>query len=259
MGNIRQDSLDRYYENLGFLNKLNSFSFGFSVVLSFCILFMDGHPRISSWINILFITITLVYFITNNYSSLYLMRDGENKRRTHLIANSFNVSLDSEETALYYNNEEEPSIRKLAAHTLENTLFTVANTEEMLKIERAKILVYLLIWFIVLLNRESSLEYLAVIGQTLFSTSILTNWIKLEILNNNCKKLYRELYNLFLQIRGETNLDSVTTARFIDMIMEYECLKAGMGISLSTKIFIKKINPKYTPKWNKIKKDLLIK
>ena len=47
-------------------------------------------------------------FILDNYLGVFKLPDVEDKRRVHLLSQSFGVPLDYEQTNLYYNNNLEP-------------------------------------------------------------------------------------------------------------------------------------------------------
>lgn len=178
----RIDSINSYFVSVKLFNRISIFLFWLSIAISFAVLFLSGYPLLKSWTNVIFILVTLLYFTCSNFLALYLTRKSENKRRTHLLSNSFDIPLDDEETNKYYNNNEIPSIRKFGINVFENSLFTSKTTNRMLIMETLKIFIYIIIWIFLMLNRNTSLDLLTIVGQTLFSTSIITNWIRLLIL-----------------------------------------------------------------------------
>lgn len=252
--NERYDSLDKYYDNK-ILDKINIFLFWSSVILSFALLYLSN-PTYKTWGNVLFILVTILLFACDNFLNLYLLRRAENKRRVHLLSNAFNVPMDNEETNKYYNNNQEPSILKLGANAFENSLFTSRVSKVMVINKGIIILISVTIWLALMLFRETSLELLGIIGLTLFSSNIFTNWLRVLILYIDTERIYEDFHHLFLQLANEDNV--VFKARILNLVIRYECTKASMGANLSTKIF-NKLNPEISLEWEKIKKKLSIK
>ncbi|MDG0792059.1 hypothetical protein OMP38_15200 [Cohnella ginsengisoli] len=202
-----------------------------------------------------FVVATFLYAFFSNLTSLYFLRKAETKRATHLISNSLNVSLDEEETNLYYNNRQVPSIVRLGLNVFENSLHSKGTASIMVKRNLSVILVYLVIWLFMLLNRESSLDLLALLSQTLLTTTIITNFIKLVVLMFGFERSFQDCRNLFLTGIQET---PEFYARILQIFTYYESLKASMGITLSSRIFDKYVNPTSTIKWEQIKHNLQI-
>lgn len=253
--NERIDSLEEHYEKLNLVDKFNNRLFWLVAFLSLLIFFLKEYQEIRTVVTYIFIISTILYFIVDNYLSIYLIPSVEGKRRLHLISKSLDIPLDSETTNKYYNNNIEPSILKLGANIFENTLFAKEVTLRMCVIERIKILLYVLFWVAALLFRTYDLEFLSIISQTLFATTLLTKWLKLEFLRSKNEQIYKCLYDLFL-LYNENN-DEKLIAKFLDCFVSYESAKAYSGIKQSSKIFFE-INDKYSEVWEKIKENLNI-
>lgn len=250
MSTERIDTIEKYFKPLLALDKLAEALQWASIVLSFVLLYEGGQLTASkSALNVIFIVITLLYFVISNFSSLYLARRAQNKRMTHLLSNSFGVSLDDEETNLYYNNSQAPSITKLGINVFENSLFSKVISSNMVVRERYKIGVFMVLSIILVIIRTTSIELLVVIAQTMLTTTILTNWVKLEILNHGFEVVYESCRRLFLN--GSTR-SVLYTSQILDLVMKYEALKASMGVNLSSSIF-HKINAETTAEWERIK------
>lgn len=217
------------------------------------IFFLNGYQLARVTLTYIFIITTVLFFIADNYLSIYLIPSVEGKRRVHLLSKSLDVPLDYETTQKYYNNHIEPSILKLGAHIFENSLFAKEVTARMCTIERRKILLYAVIWITSLTIRTVNLEFIAIISQTLFASTLLTKWLKLEYLRIKNEQLYNCLYDLFLLRRD--NEDARVSAKFLDYFVSYEAAKAYSGIKQSSKIFFQ-INDEYTEEWERIKQKL---
>lgn len=251
----RVDTIERYFKLVNKFNIISVVLFWGSIFLSIVLLFLDKVEGIKYGISIAFIIITFVYFIVSNILSLYLLRNAQNRRRTHLLRNSLHVQLDNERTQLYYNNNQAPSIGKLGINTFENSLFTWRVTANMVKVERVKVCVYLIIWLSAMLIRTTNLDLIAIIAQTLLTTGLLTNWIKLEILKRECECIFNEFRQFFLMNRQ--TIDEHMQGLILNLVFRYESIVANMGVHLSSKVF-HKINPYVTEEWEEIKQGLNI-
>lgn len=252
----RVDSLDKYYEQLNLVDLFCTVLFWLNATVSILIFFLNRYHIASVVLTYIFIITTLLYFISDNYLSIYLIPSVEGKRRVHLISKSLDVPLDNEITDKYYNNNLEPSILKLGAHIFENSLFAKEVTSRMCSIERKKILIYSLTWLFALLLRTTDLELIAIISQTLFASTIITKWLKLEFLRSENEQMYQCLYDLFLLHKEENDIK--LSAKLLDCFVSYESTKAYSGIKQSSKIFFE-INDRYTKEWEQIKEKLDIK
>lgn len=253
MSRERIDSLDKYYEQLNFVDSISDILFWINVLVSILIFFLRSYLDVRTVLTYIFIINTVLYFIIDNYLSICLIPSVEEKRRVHLITKSLDVPLDNEMTNKYYNNDLEPSILKLGAHIFENSLFAKEVTIRMCSQQRKKILIYVILWFGALLLRNVNLEFLAIVSQTLFATTLLTKWLKLESLRTKNEQIYKCLYDLFL-INKDKN-DVKLSAKFLECFVSYESAKAYSGIKQSSKIFFE-INDKYTKEWEQIKEKL---
>ncbi|MEK5061864.1 hypothetical protein BK126_15035 [Paenibacillus sp. FSL H7-0326] len=256
MSTQRVDTVEKYFKPLLTSDKLSNWLLYTSIVLSFVLLYVGESATLKSILNVFFIVVTLLYFAASNVTSLYLARRAQNKRMTHLISNSFGVSLDDEETNLYYNNTQNPSVTRLGINVFENSLFSKTTASRMVVGERIKIAVYIVLSVVLIINRNTSLELLAIIAQTLLTTTILTNLIKLEIIRHGFETIYDACRTLFLNRSVNANAE-LFTGQVLDIVMKYEILKASMGINLSSGIF-HKINAETTIEWEKVKRKLEI-
>ncbi|MFE4572514.1 hypothetical protein [Paenibacillus chitinolyticus] len=252
MSTQRKDTLEKYFKPLLTSDKLSNALLWLSIALSFFLLYVGDSPKLKSTLNVIFIVITLLYFVISNFTSLYLARRAQNKRMTHLISNSFGVLLDDEETNLYYNNSQNPSVTRLGINVFENALFSNTIAAKMVIAERIKIGSFVVLSVILMSYRSTSLELLAIIAQTLLTTTILTNWVKLEILRHGFEVIYDSCRTLFL---NSSTRDDLFTSQIFNVVMKYEILKASMGINLSSAIF-HKVNAETTVEWERIKTKL---
>lgn len=249
----RIDTVNGYFEKVTRVNFWSSLLFWATIFCSFIIFFTSKVPNINSTLNIIYIVITVIYCFISNWLSLFMLREAQSRRRVHLLSDSLGVRLDDEETNLYYNNSQIPSVSRLGVNVFENTLFTWRVTEEMAKRERIKVSLYLLIWLIIVLNRNIDLNFISIIAQTIFTTGLIINHIKLEILRNSCSQLFKEFRQFFLTNGLSTN--DQFSAVLLNVVFRYETVVASMGVHLSSKVF-HKINPTVSIEWETIKENL---
>ncbi|WP_411685015.1 hypothetical protein [Aeromonas caviae] len=253
----RIDSLDRHYDPINKIDLLSRVLFWINVVLTVAVYFLDDYDWAKSVLTGLVIITTLLYFAVDNYLGISLIPSVEEKRRTHTLTNSFGVPLDNERTNKYYNNTLEPSLLKLGANIFESSLFASRVTSEMAKQERWKMLLLGLVWVVSLMIRNTDIEFISIIAQTLFASTLLSAYFKLEFLRKKNEDIYNCLYGIFLQRgQGGTNEESIS-ARIIDCFVKYESAKAYSGVKQSTKIF-SKIKPEVDEEWEQIKHNLKI-
>lgn len=249
----RFDSLDKYYKQIDRYQVTSTILFWFNALISLLIFFENGIETLKSFFTISFIVMTVLYFVVDNYLSVFLIPNVEEKRRTHLLSNSLGIQLDNETTNLYYNNDIQPSIVRLGANVLENSLFAKRVTGEMLKRETIIIFIYAIIWIVCLSIRNTDIELVSIASQTLFASTIIPSWVKLLMLHNQNERIHNELYRLFLMKKDTPQ--KILFPLVIDSFVKYESAKAYSGVKQSTKIF-HKINPEVTREWEQIKNTL---
>jgi hypothetical protein len=182
-----------------------------------------------------------------------LVPKAERIRRKQLLSDAFNTHLTHDRTSLYYNNEYSPSVQRLGANTMENSLFSKEIAYKMLVRKRWIVGFYLVAWLFAFALRHSSLELITWITQLVFSGEIIAGWLKLECLCFRHERTYEQLHAHFLNGIGGDHPRAI--ANVLDAFVEYESAKASAGALLSSKIF-NKLNPELTKKWEQIRNDL---
>ena len=247
----RVDGLETYYNPIERIETIHSVLFWTSATLSFAVLYSRFIPwqSIQDVPKLLFAAIVVVHLVLVLYLKFHLIPIAEGKRRKQLLSDSFNVPLTPEQTQAYYNNPLAPSIQRLGANVLENAFFAKAICGKMAVWERVKVLVYLVVWIIVALWRNTSLDILVVVTQTLFSGEIFARLISLEVLRHRNEDLFEELYHEFLH---KIDFCSPTgTACILDAFATYEAAKASASLKQSTSVFMA-LNPDLTRQWTSI-------
>jgi hypothetical protein len=153
----------------------------------------------------------------------------------------------------YYNSPLRKSMTRLASTTLENTLFTNTVLSRMLKRERIGAGIYLTIFLLLLAFRNTSLNWLVFLAQSLFSAHVVTKWFQMERFRFRTAQVHEQLRQFFLQ-GGRTkdpNGIPIVLAAFTD----YECAKDEAAMPLDTRIF-RQINDATSTRWEEMRKAL---
>lgn len=250
----RYDSLDMKYKPIIVLNKYTNRLFWISAFLSLVLYYLRSPKEIAQFFTIIYIVATIAYFSISSVLNIYLIPRVENMRRRHLLSNSFGIALDTEVTHCYYNNNLDPSIIKLGANILENSFFAKSVTARMLVFERTKVVIYLIIWIIAMLLRDVDINLISIVAQTLFTSTIISNYLRLESLRAENERIWEELYSLYLTKGISSN---IMIPKILDNVIRYEAAKAYSGIIQSTRIF-NKLNEDLSLQWNDIRSNLNI-
>lgn len=128
---------------------------------------------------------------------------------------------------------------------LENSFYSHDSVAQMAKIERIKIAAYVLLYALVILNRNTDLATIAIAAQIVFSEQIVSRWLRLEWLRRECERTYDDLYPQF-QTKGQMDAFS------IEALGRYEIAKATAAISLSSRVF-ERSSDRTNADWAKIR------
>ena len=106
-------------------------------------------------------------------------------------------------------------------------------------------------WLALVLCREVNLSWIFITSQVLFSEEVLSKYIRLEWLRQRTKRLYSSVYRLFQTNMEQKDFEVYTLENFVI----YEKIKAGLGVTLSSKIFTN-LNDELSVEWDAIRKPL---
>lgn len=247
----RVDEISKYYKISDVLDKTANVLFYILALLAVALPF-SKQEYIRSIVSVLFVVLAVAYFILRYSDILIFMPYADKMRRKQLLSDSFALSLVHESTEEYYNNTYVPSVKRLGANILENSLFSQRVLEAMLLHERIKVGLYFMLWVAALASRNICQDVVIVISQSVFSAEVLARWISMEILRSRYSEVYNGLYKIFLTKQHES---TEAMPLILDEFSSYECAKAAAWVRLSSKIFFK-INPEVTIEWGKIKTKL---
>ncbi|MDD3019645.1 MAG: hypothetical protein PHX61_01530 [Alphaproteobacteria bacterium] len=239
-----------YYEPIEYTERWTFILFFIGGILSFSPLLVEFIPSyIYKAVQIVFLCTVMALFILNHVLRLYLIPQAEESRVQDFLSSAYGIQLIQDTTKKYYNNEEKFSSRKAALQLLENLFFTKCVSAEMLKCMRPFFYVYLISWVMLISCREVSLDWVFIASQVVFSEEVLSKYIRLEYLRHRAGKLYDEVYRLFQTTQSHFEIYA------LEKFVIYEKVKAGLGITLSSKVF-NKLNDELSIRWTTICKSL---
>lgn len=244
---------EKYFRPLEIAEKWSDRLFYLTAILSIAALLIEEttHPSLNAGIQIIFVVAVIIAFVLGQAIRLHLIPRSQDRRIQDFLSTAYNVPLSHEQTTAYYNNDQADSLKKIGAQVLENSLFSKEIAREMVKISRLQTAIYVTVWVIAVLNRNSSLAFGAAVAQAVFSEQILSRWFRLEWLRSRFEKTYNDLYRLF---QTQPAADKFS-AMALESFTTYETAKAIGGITLSAKIF-ERLNPKLSQEWEQIKRTL---
>ena len=253
----RIDELEKYYQPIETIEVWIIRLFWSCVLLSIAVLYSDTIP--TQWAQqipgIIFVFVVLTHFILSLYNRFCLIPSAERQRRKQLLSDSFQVPLTPESTQGYYNNPIAPSIARLGANILESAFFAKRICAEMAKRERIKIWSYIIIWISIMVCRNTSIGFILILTQFIFSGEIIVKWLNLEVLRSRNEKIYNNLYSVFLHQVDLTKNSGISD--ILNSFASYEAAKEAASIKQSSKIFFK-LNEELSKEWELICRKLKI-
>lgn len=217
--------------------------------LSALLLIWDDH-RIAAIVQPLLVVLSFAGFLAG-LAIRWSQTEGNRKLRQSQIRDAFGVPLGAKPRDAYYNNPEAPSLRRLALTTLENTKFTAAVLAAMLFWKRIIGTGYLLLFVLLLSVRETSLGWVAIAAQTLFSGGLLLDWLAMERFRSRTNAAREQLLQHFATT-GAGEVTQAGTAVFLAAFSEYECAKDEAALPLESGTF-RRLNPQLSQDWEEEK------
>ncbi|MDE3099498.1 MAG: hypothetical protein KGJ88_08480 [Verrucomicrobiota bacterium] len=179
--------------------------------------------------------------------------EGNRILRATQLSDAFGAGIGEMPRNDYYNNELLKTARRLAATTLENTLFTKNILLRMLIRERLKIALYAVVLLVLLVYRSTPTGWLLLLSQTLFSADLILKWMRLERFRLRTCRVYAELEQFFLQ--GGDTKKSNDMAILLSAFTDYECAKDEAVIPLDQKTF-NQLNGTLSKRWEEMQQRL---
>jgi hypothetical protein len=240
----------KYYAPLALAERISDILFWSAALLSIFALLIEktSWPMVYDLVQIAFAVSVVGVFLSGLTIRLYWSSRAQEKRMSDFVSYAFDVPLIPEMSKDYFDNAETEPFRRIAAALLENTLFTKAILQRMLRNERVKVSLYALLWLISVLYRATDLALVTGIAQVVLSEQIISRWMRMEWLRGRAEGVYEDIYGLIQAAKGTGSKEF--RARTIEGLLRYETSKSHAGVSLSPSIF-KKLNSTLSIEWRK--------
>lgn len=244
-----------YYNALERAENIANALFYFGAVISIASLFITKEklPELYSFIMVVFAVTVILIFIIGISIRLYFLPRAEDNRRREFFGKAYDISLIHEKTEGYYNNDQVEPMRRIAAQVLENSWFSKNITLRMLRIERGKVVIYFMVWFVCIYWRNADFGLMLAVSQAVFSEQVIAKYIRLEWLRSRCEDTYDRTRNLFTSCASGASFNAMA----VDLCSFYETSKANAAITFPSSTFTK-MNHRLSEEWGRIRLDLNI-
>lgn len=253
-GNIGDDVMSDYrndvnndYNKCIFLEKVITYLFLAILILSIVNTYINNEFAVY-----FIVFLNIAYVVISFINDIYFINIAENERRKTNISDSFKVNITSKKTNLYYNNQCEPSIKKMGVNSFESTLYTKNTLSKMMLYNSIKTFLLGVMWIMIIVKVEN-VNIFQITTELFFSAEVLLALIKNIYYYFETKKLYDNFYYQFITKKYNENEDLPIILQYI---LEYECLKSYCHFLLSEKIFEKdksKLKEEWTDTLREIK------
>lgn len=235
-------------------DKCGTAVFYFVFAISSVLLAFEG-PKVESFGHPALIVAAALAITCTVVTTIY-QTEGNRALRATQLSDALGAGMGEDIRQDYYNNLLPQSIRRLAATTLENTLFTKEILSKMAVKQRFKGGFYFILLVALLVYRETPTNWLLMLAQTLFSADLLLKWIRLERFRVRANRVHQHLSQFFLQNGDPTRPNDM--AVLLGAFTDYECAKDEAVMPLEDKIF-KRLNPELSRKWQELQERLRIR
>lgn len=243
----------KYFEPLARANFWSDVAFYLAAVLSVLVVLIpkEVHPVVYSNTQVAFLTTAVAGFVLSLGGRLYWGPRAQAQRSDEFLSSGLDINLTYDRTQGYYNNDETEPFRRMGMQLLENSLFSQAVTRKMCRGERLLVSVYVLIWLIILTNRDTPIDLVVAISLVLFSEQLISRIFRLEWLRIQFENTHSAVYRLF----QSDDRSKVFQACVLSHFVKYENAKANSCIMTSTSIF-EGLNEELSIEWEAIKKTI---
>lgn len=179
---------------------------------------------------------------------LYFFPRAQRARLRDFLSHAYDKPLPQKRSVNYYNNSATTTPARVAAQVLESTFFTKSLLLRMCTRERAAVAVYIIVYCIALLYRNTDPSWLSIGAQVLFSEQILSRLGRLEWFRAKSESIYDNLHALLLAKK-------TAGAEPVEALAWYEIVKATSAVSVSSGDFEAK-RQELNAEWEDIRRAL---
>lgn len=240
---------EKYFQAVETGERCSDILFYVGCVLSFITVFVERshHPRFYDATVVVFLLVTIAFFVIGIVTRLYLLPRAGDKRMQDFLSSTFGLNLTHERTEGYYNNDFTAPIKRLVAQLLENAFFTKSISLKMVRVERLKVFCYGVTWCVCVAYRRTDLGVILAATQAIFSEQIISKWIRLEWLRHRSETIFDNGYKLLQRVPAKDQFLAAT----LELLVLYESTKANAATTLSARIF-NDCNDELSNEWSSI-------
>lgn len=246
----RRDDVSKCYKKTNVVGIIINALFYLNLFLSLLILIFD---KLTIYILPVLIVCSLLTPLLSLLDDCWLWYEAEATRRASCIENAFGIDITNLNVEGYYNNEQQPSLKKYELNTFENIFFSKSISEKMLIPAGIKSTIIFIVFILICIKMKNE-NIILLIAQTAFSANYICGFVSLWVYRIRLNNLFEMFYKTFVTvgIKGKN-----TNILLLNYIVEYEAIKAHYKIRLSSKIF-EKNNEYLTNEWKEIEKKCKI-
>ena len=201
-------------------------------------------PIVQSILTLFLVFIPIVYLLITLIDDGLLWFKAESERRKNALQKAYGIILSEKDTEGYYNNNFDDPELSYATNVFESLLFTKEISKKMLVCSFSKSIVAFLI-FLAACRYVISDDIFLIIAQTVFSTLIVEESLRLLVYSYKMNKLYDQAFNQFITLGITTNEQMIWLRWFC---LEYECIKTHYKVRLNESIY-NKLNSELSKQW----------
>lgn len=156
-GNIGDDVMSDYrndvnndYNKCIFLEKVITYLFLAILILSIINTYINNEFAVY-----FIVFLNIAYVVISFINDIFFINIAENERRKTNISDSFKVNITSKKNNLYYNNQCEPSIKKMEVNSFESTLYTKNTLSKMILYNSIKTFLLGVMWIMIIVKVEN--------------------------------------------------------------------------------------------------------
>jgi len=193
---IKDDPIkNKFYDPIETSEFFLKIIFWVTVLCSFAIPLCNkaSSPNLYNSLQIIFCVFVFLLFVLDMFVSYYLKPRANDMRLKDFLSHASGIDLNHNKTHNYYNNNEIESTRKLAAQLLENTLHSKSTALGMTRKSRWMTLIYIVVFIIIMINRNTDLEIISSAAQVVFGLQLITSFIRIEWMRSRFEQVYDDI------------------------------------------------------------------
>lgn len=211
-----------------------------------------AHLEYDQYAKLAFVLLTILAVSLSYWIRFVEQPPADRRRRRVLFRDATRARTSTESQNLYWNNLEEPSLRRLLFNLAENTFFVPRLLQH--ELHRQVVLVVLSTIGLVVSIRFGSAEVVELFAVLLvFSEALLGKLVRMIWTLSRMRHLH---VDLAAELRARTPFTVESVGRVMYLAGEYEYIKGRAGYRASDHTF-RTLNPSLTEQWNAYRDALI--